>query len=134
VQQQFMEEIQQKNATISIEFNVKDIYYPKIYLESILSNLLSNALRFTAKDRAPRIEIHTHLEQEGTLLTVKDNGLGINLPKYKSELFMFKKVFHRGFETKGVGLFSLDIRSNHWVERSMYKVKSIRVVPFMSNF
>jgi signal transduction histidine kinase len=44
-----MEEIQQKNATISIEFNVKDIYYPKIYLESILSNLLSNALRFTAK-------------------------------------------------------------------------------------
>ncbi|WP_286770748.1 PAS domain S-box protein [Sphingobacterium sp. 40-24] len=105
VQQQFMEEIQQKNATISIEFNVKDIYYPKIYLESIFSNLISNALRFTATDRAPKIEIHTHQEQEGTLLTVRDNGLGINLPKYKSELFMFKKVFHRGFESKGVGLF-----------------------------
>jgi PAS domain S-box-containing protein len=105
VQQQFIEEIQQKNATISVEFNVKDIYYPKIYLESILSNLLSNALRFTATNRTPKIEIHTHLEPEGTLLTVKDNGLGINLPKYKSELFMFKKVFHRGFESKGVGLF-----------------------------
>jgi len=39
------------------------------------------------------------------LLTVKDNGLGINLPKYKSQLFMFKKVFHRGFESKGIGLF-----------------------------
>ncbi len=105
VQQQFMQEIQQKNATISLLFNVTNIFYPKIYLESILSNLLSNALRFTAAHRSPQIQIETHLEKDGTLLTIKDNGLGINLPKYKSELFMFKKVFHRGFESKGVGLF-----------------------------
>ena len=105
VKQQYIEEIQQKNATISVEFNVANIHYPKIYLESILSNLISNSLRFTAKDKAPYIEIRTTLEEDGTLLTVRDNGLGINLPKYKSQLFMFKKVFHRGFESKGVGLF-----------------------------
>jgi len=105
VQQQFLAEIQQKNATISIDFNIKEIYYPKIYLESILSNLMSNALRFTATDRAPHIEIRTFTEDQNILLTIKDNGLGINLPKYKSELFMFKKVFHRGFESRGLGLF-----------------------------
>ena len=105
IKQQFIDEIQRKNATISTEFNVKEIYYPKIYLESILSNLISNALRFTASDKAPQIEIRTYKQEEGTLLAVKDNGLGINLPKYKSELFMFKKIFHRGFDSKGVGLF-----------------------------
>jgi len=105
VQQQFIAEIQHKNAIISIDFNVKDIYYPKIYLESILSNLMSNALRFTPSNRAPQIEIRTFAENDGILLTIKDNGLGINLPKYKSELFMFKKVFHRGFESRGLGLF-----------------------------
>lgn len=105
VKQQYIGEIQQKNAIISVEFNVTNIYYPKIYLESILGNLISNSLRFTASDKAPCIEIRTSLEENGTLLTVKDNGLGINLPKYKSQLFMFKKVFHRGFESKGIGLF-----------------------------
>lgn len=105
VKQQYMEEIQLKNATILTEFNVKQIHYPKIYLESILSNLISNSLRFTAAGKTPHIEIRTSFEDDGTLLTVKDNGLGINLPKYKSQLFMFKKVFHRGFESKGIGLF-----------------------------
>jgi len=105
VKQQYIEEIQLKNATISVEFNVKHIHYPKIYLESILSNLISNSLRFTAPDKAPHIEISTSMVEDGTLLTVRDNGLGINLPKYKSQLFMFKKVFHRGFESKGIGLF-----------------------------
>ncbi|GAA4174289.1 PAS domain S-box protein [Sphingobacterium ginsenosidimutans] len=105
VKQQYIQEIQLKNAMISVEFNVKHIHYPKIYLESILSNLISNSLRFTAPGKAPHIEISTSMVEDGTLLTVKDNGLGINLPKYKSQLFMFKKVFHRGFESKGIGLF-----------------------------
>jgi len=105
VKHQLIEEIQHKNAFISVDFRVESIHYPKIYLESILVNLISNALRFTAQGRQPHIEIQTHAGEGGTVLTVKDNGLGINLPKYKSQLFMFKKIFHRGIESKGVGLF-----------------------------
>ena len=42
---------------------------------------------------------------EKTVITVKDNGLGINLDKYGERLFKLNQVFHAGFNSKGIGLY-----------------------------
>jgi len=97
--------IRNKRAKISYEFEVPTVLYPKVYLESIFYNLLDNALKYTKPDLEPKIVIRTYKENDKTVLSVQDNGLGINLKIYEDQIFKYKKIFHRGFESNGVGLF-----------------------------
>jgi signal transduction histidine kinase len=39
------------------------------------------------------------------MLSISDNGLGIDLEKNGNKIFGFHKTFHRHAEAKGVGLF-----------------------------
>lgn len=100
-------DIERKGAILTTDFNIECIQFPKIYLERILDNLLSNALKYTVQDRQPKISISSYRQEGKNFLKVCDNGIGIDLPKYKSQLFMFKKIFHRGFESKGIDLFTI---------------------------
>lgn len=105
VYDQFLTEIYSKKVILTTDFQVEHIQYPKIYLESIFNNLLSNALKYTVPRVQPHIHIRTYQQNNSTLLSIQDNGIGIDLPKFKSQIFMFRKVFHRGFDSKGLGLF-----------------------------
>jgi PAS domain S-box-containing protein len=98
-------QISVKKAVIEKHLQVPLIRYPKVYLESILYNLVSNALKYADPERAPVIEINTHFENNRVVLTVKDNGLGIDLKKHGEQIFKLNKVFHKGFDSRGVGLF-----------------------------
>lgn len=98
--------IDRKNAKINTDFSAKDsIAFPKIYLESILLNLVSNALKYTSHKRTPEISIHTEIENDKTLLHVSDNGLGIDLKKHGDHLFGLYNTFHDNKDAKGIGLF-----------------------------
>ena len=58
------------------------------YLESIILNLVTNAIRYQQPGRYPIIEFDCYsLGKEELILKVRDNGLGINLVKYKDQLF-----------------------------------------------
>jgi signal transduction histidine kinase len=98
-------EIQEKHAEIETRFELESISYPKVYLESILYNLLSNSLKYGDTGRTPRILLHSFEKEGNRYLCVKDNGLGIDLDRYGVQMFKFRKIFHRGFDSKGVGLF-----------------------------
>lgn len=92
-------------AFVQLELNVKTIHYPKVFLESIIYNLLSNALKYISTDRIPDILIRTY-EQDGRIkLSVKDNGLGIDLVKYGNKIFKLNQIFHNHPNSKGVGLY-----------------------------
>jgi sensor histidine kinase regulating citrate/malate metabolism len=54
---------------------------------------------------SPVIEISTFYDKEKIILTVKDNGLGIDMTKFGHLLFKFQKSFHSGYESKGIGLY-----------------------------
>ena len=47
----------------------------------------------------------TEIEGEFVLFKVSDNGLGIDLSKYRSSMFDLYKRFHLHMEGKGLGLF-----------------------------
>lgn len=94
-----------KEACIATQWGIPEIEYPRAYLESIFYNLLSNALKYIRKDVPPVIIISTYLQDGRTVLSIKDNGLGIDLKKNEGRLFRLRETFHEGFDSKGVGLF-----------------------------
>lgn len=75
------------------------------YLDNILANLLSNALKYRHPDRAPEIRLGVERLRGYTVLTVADNGLGIDLKKNGDKLFGMYKTFHEHPDARGIGLF-----------------------------
>ncbi|RLJ64257.1 PAS domain S-box-containing protein [Lacinutrix venerupis] len=99
-------QIIETEAEITSDFKeINKISYNKIYFESIFLNLVENAIKYKAKDRAPKIHLSTKLIDNHVVLEIKDNGLGINLDRHKHKIFGLNKVFHRHPKAKGVGLF-----------------------------
>lgn len=82
-----------------------EIYYPKVYLESILLNLISNALKYRHPERPPVIKITSEPVGSQIKLKCKDNGLGIDLEKHGKNLFRLHQTFHGNKDARGVGLF-----------------------------
>src|SRR5690606_40766169 len=100
--------IAEAKAEIVTEFSqAPEIIYPNIYLESILLNLLSNALKYTHPERKPVIRLSTEKRGDQILLSVADNGAGINLKRYGEHIFKLRKTFHKHPESRGIGLFMI---------------------------
>ncbi|KJD33622.1 hypothetical protein PK35_07255 [Tamlana nanhaiensis] len=110
-QETLVAQIHESKAVIHSDFSeVSKISYNKFYLESILLNLVENAIKYRAKNRKPEIFVKTELINGNIKLMVKDNGLGINLQRHGDKLFGLNKVFHRHPEAKGVGLFMTKVQ------------------------
>jgi signal transduction histidine kinase len=102
----FERKIAETKAEIITDFSkAPEIEYSPVYLESIMQNLLSNALKYSSPERTPVIRFTTSIVNDSIQLEISDNGLGIDLIKYGSQLFGLNKVFHSHPESKGVGLF-----------------------------
>jgi len=99
-------EIIESNAEISnnIDSDI-NIKANPAYLESILLNILSNAVKYRSKERPLRISIESFSEKEGRILSIQDNGLGIDLEKHGKDLFGMYKTFHGNPDAQGIGLF-----------------------------
>ena len=71
-------------------------------MEHVLPNLLSNAIKYTGKGVTPEIHISAKPEQDVWVISVRDNGIGIE-PKYHNSIF---KVFNRlhGKDVPGTGV------------------------------
>lgn len=85
----------------------KDIFvnYNAAYLDSILLNFMSNALKYAAPERRPIITISCQQNRDGLSMVIKDNGIGIDLNKYGKSLFGMYKTFHNNKDARGIGLF-----------------------------
>jgi signal transduction histidine kinase len=96
-----------KNKVIinnSISENETLTYNPA-YLESILLNFTTNAIRYSHPDRTPIISYSISTDNTQKVLNISDNGLGINLEKYGKKLFGMYKTFHKHRDSRGIGLF-----------------------------
>ena len=99
-------DIAKRKASITV--NVPEdliIEWDQAYLDSILLNLLTNAMRYSHPDRLPQIVFSTTSVPDGIQLAVEDNGMGIDLQLYKNKLFGLYKTFHGNEDARGVGLF-----------------------------
>jgi len=99
-------EITNSKAVIESDFSLAPkIYCPSKYLFSIFHNLISNSLKYQSPTRSPVINVKSEKIDGNIILSVTDNGLGIDLEKHKENFFKIGKVFHRHPNAKGFGLF-----------------------------
>ncbi|KDN55604.1 sensor histidine kinase [Flavobacterium seoulense] len=92
------------NVVSSIDAAVEVNYNPA-YLESILYNLISNAIRYSHQEKHPIITIDSYIENKKTVLQISDNGIGIDLNKNGHKIFGMYKKFSTHKDSKGIGLF-----------------------------
>nr|WP_262909242.1 PAS domain S-box protein [Mucilaginibacter roseus] len=93
---------------VTIENNVApdaNIYFHPAYLESILLNFLTNAIKYRSADRKPLIQVNLTNCQHKDYLTITDNGIGIDMSKHGNDLFGMYKTFHGNADARGIGLF-----------------------------
>lgn len=99
-------EINKTEAIIEMDFNkAPRLHYPVSYMKSILFNIISNALKYSSPDRKPIIKISSEIKKNLIVISISDNGLGIDLEKHRDNLFKIRKVFHSHPSAKGFGLF-----------------------------
>jgi signal transduction histidine kinase len=103
--QQFEQEIHQHGIVLQTNLKATLVNSIPAYIESILFNLISNAIKYRHHTRALQIMIATEYADEQFILRVRDNGLGIDLNKNKRDLFTFYKRFHFHVEGRGLGLY-----------------------------
>ena len=74
-------------------------------LQSLLQNLVSNALKFTVEDRAPVVRVSSRIDGGFAVVLVDDAGIGIE-PAYRDRVFrMFQRLHVReAYTGTGIGL------------------------------
>ena len=75
------------------------------YMESILMNFITNAVKYKHPKRDPVIRLSISKNEKYTILTIEDNGIGLDLNKYGDKLFGMYKTFHDNPDARGIGLY-----------------------------
>ena len=80
------------------------VNYPAVHLKSIFQNLLTNAIKYKQEGKPALIDFKTTPEENFVVLEVRDNGMGIDMERFKDKLFGLFQRFHTHTEGTGIGL------------------------------
>ena len=98
--------IKEKHATVNVNISSEiTVNYNPAYLESVLYNLISNAIRYSDPHKELIIDINLTLEGTTKFLEIIDNGIGIDLLRNGDKIFGMYKTFTNHKDSKGIGLF-----------------------------
>jgi two-component system phosphate regulon sensor histidine kinase PhoR len=99
-----LDAIKESGAVITSELNVSEIFFSRRKIRSIIQNLVNNAIKFKSPERKPEIFIRSIKEDGYIILSIKDNGIGIDAAKYKD---IFEKYYRvdNTIEGSGIGLY-----------------------------
>ena len=75
------------------------------YLDSILVNLISNAIKYRSVNRKHSVTIKGYKTENGIEIIISDNGCGFDFEKNKDKVFGMYKTFHSGEDSRGFGLY-----------------------------
>jgi two-component system phosphate regulon sensor histidine kinase PhoR len=93
-----------ENAKIVSEINISELTFSRRKLRSIIYNLINNAIKFKSPERQPEIVVTTSKENDYIVISVKDNGIGIEESKFET---IFSKYYRseNAIEGSGIGLY-----------------------------
>ncbi|MBE6114478.1 MAG: hypothetical protein E7191_05290 [Erysipelotrichaceae bacterium] len=95
--------IQENNITITLDLQENEIYGNEKQLDEMISNIVSNAIRYNKLNGS--LHIHSHCENDHTVLSFQDTGIGVSEEDRKHLFERFYRVDKsRSKETGGTGL------------------------------
>ncbi|NOZ45330.1 MAG: PAS domain S-box protein [Chlorobi bacterium] len=102
-----------RQIEIRIQSNI-EVECDKNLITILLTNLLSNAWKFTKNTKEAFIEVGNETKEDTSCFFVKDNGVGFDM-KYYNQLFQPFRRLHseKDFEGTGIGLAIVQRIINH---------------------
>ncbi|MBD1995271.1 hypothetical protein H6G00_01325 [Leptolyngbya sp. FACHB-541] len=73
-------------------------------LQQVFQNLIANAIKFHLPNAIPHIQIYADKEEGWTVITVEDNGIGLDVEQFGTQIFGFRKRLHHSDEYEGSGI------------------------------
>jgi len=98
------EQILASKAVINADIQVTEIVFARRKLRSVIYNLINNAIKYKSPDRNPLIHISTYQKEDYTVISIKDNGIGI-AKKDQETIFNKYSRIEVSVEGTGIGLY-----------------------------
>ncbi|WP_299277020.1 PAS domain-containing sensor histidine kinase [uncultured Psychroserpens sp.] len=103
-------EIESANNEVALFNSIrKDDYLVanRSYLESVIYNLISNGIKYKHPNRKSKVILQTMHTKDALKILVSDNGIGIDIDKFKNQIFEMYQTFHgtNRDDSRGVGLY-----------------------------
>jgi light-regulated signal transduction histidine kinase (bacteriophytochrome) len=97
-------QIEEKRASVQVG-PLPMLWAEPLQQRQLLQNLISNALKFSRPDVPPRIQVSAERNETEWVMSVADNGIGIE-PQHRERIFnMFQRLHGRGeYPGTGIGL------------------------------
>jgi signal transduction histidine kinase len=107
VMQHLHNEIESTQTQITLDFAAgNEVYTIKSYAQSIIYNLISNAIKYRHPKRQSVINVRTLTTADFLILSVKDQGIGIDLKTMDAyKIFGLYQRMATHVEGKGLGLY-----------------------------
>ncbi|MCK5356232.1 MAG: HAMP domain-containing histidine kinase, partial [Methyloprofundus sp.] len=109
-------EIKEKNVLLNRKFDLLQIKISKFVLQQILSNLISNAIKYCPAERQPIIEIISYRRNNNEYIEIIDNGVGISKSKISHIFDLHSRLHEKILNVKGDGIGLFNVKK--LVERS----------------
>ncbi len=81
------------------------LYCYPTFIRILIQNLISNGIKFTAKDTVPEVTISSTERDLDWLFAVEDNGIGIDAKHFDNIFYIFKRLHNEDdYSGNGIGL------------------------------
>ncbi|MEK6733036.1 MAG: ATP-binding protein, partial [Candidatus Omnitrophota bacterium] len=105
VQKNLIYALEERKVQLTVKPDFPKATCDRIRISEVFSNLISNAIKYTKKDKQPVIEIGWSDKKEFYEFYVKDNGIGIEKQYYDKIFQIFQRLHAKGeYEGTGAGL------------------------------
>ena len=96
-------EIEQVQARISIAEPLGKMQGNLTILVQVVSNLITNAIKFVASEKQPQVRIWTEIKGDVVRLWIEDNGIGIK-PEHQEQIYRVFERLHGNESYRGTGI------------------------------
>jgi signal transduction histidine kinase len=96
--------IDDRGATVRVERPMPMVFTDRLALEQILSNLIENATKYLQPGRPGEIVVRGHSERGRVILSVVDNGRGIDPRDHQRVFDLFRRSGTQDQPGEGIGL------------------------------
>lgn len=120
------EQIAETNASIRID-PLPDINGDPVLIKQLINNVISNAIKFRKSDVIPEVIVSGKSNQDGSLFSIRDNGIGIAKDYFEKIFVIFQRLHSKDkYPGTGMGLaICKKIVEQHggkmWVESELNK-------------